>query len=144
MSKGIAQWTLEDLERMKDYSELDVYYEMLDLLVQLEPFAERATLDKKASKRVISREARNLKFLTELLRSMTTNYNDNKVPLVLLKRIEKERRKRDNAEAIHAARLSNLKKAEPKEKERIKNLKAAVKEMKKKNEQRKKKDSTES
>lgn len=138
MPKGITQWTLEDLERMKDFSELDVYYEMLDLLVKLEPFAERATLDKKASKRILSRESRNLKFLSELLRSMTTNYQNSDVPLVLMRRIEKERKKRENADKIYAARLKNLKKAESNQDKRISQLKAAVQDMKRKNEQRKK------
>jgi hypothetical protein len=117
---------------------LDVYYEMLDLLIKLEPYAERAALNKKASKRMIAKEAKNIKFLADLFRGMTTDYNDLEVPYALTKRIDKERRKREEAESILAARIKNIKSDNQSKDERVKKLRAAVEEMKRKNEERKK------
>jgi len=138
MTKGLTNWSLEDYERMKEFSELDVYYEMLDLLIKLEPYAERAALNKKASKRMIAKEAKNIKFLADLFRGMTTDYNDLEVPYALTKRIDKERRKREEAESILAARIKNIKSDNQSKDERVKKLRAAVEEMKRKNEERKK------
>lgn len=136
MAKKIANWTLDDLERMKEFSELDVYYEMLDIMVQLEPYAERAAMDKKAAKRVLARESRNLKFLAEVMRGMTTSYTKGDVPTALANRIKLERVKREKAEATLQARKENLDRVN--EDNRMTQLRAAMEEMKRKNEERKK------
>lgn len=135
MAKKIANWTLDDFERMKEFNELDVYYEMLDIMVQLEPYAERAAMDKKAAKRVLAREARNLKFLAEVMRGLTTSYNKSDVPTALANRIKLERGKREKAEAALQARRKNLNRVD--DDARMKQLRAAMEEMKRKNEERK-------
>lgn len=133
-------WTMQELERMKEFSELDIFYEFLDILMPLESHAEKGLLGKKASKKHLRRQAQELKFLADLLKQKTSLdlNNKNEVPNCLEKRIEKERNRMDNADKRYQARISNLKKANQNNSERVERLREAMTQQKERNEQRKK------
>lgn len=138
------RWSRESLERMKEYSELDIYYEFVDLLSTLEPICEKAALGTKSAKKELRKIALDLKFLSEMMRQITSNdlMDKKESPIALERMIAMENCRISNAEKRYQARVENLKKKD--EKIRIKNLKLAkslkkaVEEQKKADEQRQK------
>jgi hypothetical protein len=132
------RWSRDSLERMKDYSELDIYYEFVDLLSTLEDTCEKAALGTKTAKKELRKVALDLKFLSDMMRQMTSYDLTGKEehPAVLERRIKQENERIENAERRYQARIENLQKRD--EEKRVENLKKAVEEQKKANEQRKK------
>lgn len=124
---------------MKEFSELDIFYEFLDILMPLESHAERGLLGKKASKKHLRKQAQELKFLADLLkqRASLDLQKKDEVPNCLEKRIEKEQKRMDNADKRYQARIGNLKKANQNNDERVKRLREAMTQQKERNEQRK-------
>lgn len=125
---------------MKEFSELDIFYEFLDILMPLEAHAEKGLLGKKASKKHLRRQAQELKFLSDLMKqrvSLDLQKKD-EVPNCLEKRIEKEQNRMDNADKRYQARISNLKKANQNNDERVNRLREAMTQQKERNERRKK------
>lgn len=140
------EWTIQELEELKEYGELDIFYEILDLLLSLEVHAEKSNLSiNKTSSKILRRESLNLIFLSSLLRTKMCNKlkGDDSVPKVLINRIKKKKKEQEGAEERYKTRLENLKKAASKESERIKNLRIAKEELKKKHEERRKKEKEE-
>lgn len=141
------KWTIPELEKMKEYSELDIYYEFLDVLLPLESDSESAALGYKAAKKRIRRDAAELKFLSDLLKqraALDLKEDTETIPYCLRKRIEKEQTRLDNAESRYEARIRNLKKANSQPNERVERLREAMAKQKQANEERKKKSEEES
>jgi hypothetical protein len=131
---------------MKEFSELDIFYEFLEVLMPLESDAEKGLLGKKASKKNLRRQATELKFLSDLLRQRMSIDLQNKedVPSCLERRIDKEQQRMDNADKRYQARIANLKKANQNPSERVERLRKAMTQQKELNEQRKRKAEEES
>lgn len=126
-------WSSEELESMKNYSEIEIYYDMLSLVIELEPVAIKAAGGHKGSLKKLRRDSLELKFLASFLREKTRNIlsdKENEIPNVLLERLKKEENRKENEEKLYRARMENLKKAADFEGERIKNLRKAKEEMK--------------
>lgn len=132
-------WTIMELERMKEFSELDIFYEFLEILMPLESHAEKGLLGKKASKKHLRKQSMDLKFLAEFLRQKMSLELRGKTetPGCLNKKIEKEKIRLDNANKRYKARIDNLKKANANTSERVERLREAMIQQKETNEQRK-------
>ncbi len=139
-------WTLAELERMKEFSELDIFYELLEILMSMEAHAEKGLLGKKASKKHLRKQSMELKFLADFMRQKMSLELRGKesVPSCLEKKLEKEKERMDNADKRYKARIDNLKKANSNPTERVGRLKDAMIKQKELNEQRKRKAKKES
>lgn len=136
-------WSSEELENMKNYSEIEIYYDMLNLMLELEPVAIKAAGGNQRSMKRLRRDSLELRFLASFLREKTRNIlsgKEDEVPNALLERIKKEENKKAHEEKLYRTRMKNLKKSSKTNDKRIDDLIKAKEELKKKYGEKKKKE----